>query len=187
MSLQVGIVQPSPAPNALALAPRPCWERLFSSSHGELGRAGFTRTAVFTQHFFCMRFMPFRLKSIRKDKLFQAVGRKHNAWLLFHEARPAEVTTSPTTGMVEESFWCVSRSKHEVSAAYPQPSSLVHVYTSPARLVIHTHTHGCRLKPSPGAREHDPQLLLKWLVQGEDLPSVSLVKGGCSKPGPEPG
>lgn len=102
VSLQVGIVQPSPAPSALALAPRPCWERLFSSSHGELGRAGFTRTAVFTQHFFCMRFMPFRLKSIRKDKLFQAVGRKHNAWLPFHEARPAEVTTSPATGMVEE-------------------------------------------------------------------------------------
>lgn len=47
--------------------------------------------------------------------------------------------------------------------------------------------HGCRLKPCPGVREHEPKLLLKWSGQGEHFLAVSVVKGGCSRPRPEPG
>lgn len=42
-------------------------------------------------------------------------------------------------------------------------------------------------KPRPGAREHEPKLSLKWSGQGEHFLAVFLVRGGCSRPEPEPG
>lgn len=63
-----------PAPNALAIAPRPFWER-FSSSHEEVGGAGFHKNCTFLMTFL----LPFRLKPMKRDKLFQAVWGAHNA------------------------------------------------------------------------------------------------------------
>lgn len=64
-----------PAPNALAIAPRPFWKRLFSSSHEEVGRAWLHKNSTFLMMFL----LPFRLKSMRREKIFQAVWRAHNA------------------------------------------------------------------------------------------------------------
>lgn len=108
--------------------------------------------------------MPFRIKYIKKDKLFQAAVRAHNVWPLFCKARPEEFTVSLTMGTVEEIQQASNASLEPSTSSWQSTCSPV--CTFPARLVIHRHLHGYTLKLSPGAAGYEPKLCLYGLCRG---------------------
>lgn len=152
-----------PAPNALAIAPRPFWKRLFSSSHEEVGRARLHKNSTFLMIFLLL----FRLKSTRREKLFQAVWRAHNAWPPFHEVRLEEVTANPTVAMADEiqpaSGVSPGASMRSQQCAQ-SPAWCLHVW-----LAIHTHIHGCRQTTSWSKRTWT-QALAQMVWAGRALP-----------------
>lgn len=152
-----------PAPSALAIVPRPFWKRLFSSPHEEVGRAGFHKNSTFLMTFL----LPFRLKPMRRDKLFQAVWRAHNAWPFFHEVRLEEVTDNPTMGMADQIQPASGVSPG--ASTRSQQCAQSPAWCLCAWLVIHTHIHGCRLKPCPGEKQHKLNLL-QMVQAGRALP-----------------